>query len=422
MRKQIHLIGLLPFCGLTLYGQTDHLSNEGQMSVRENTEVSTYFDFVNQSTGRVVNDGHFYFYEDYQNDGIFAHSMDKDTGYAIFEGRGSDVQNISGSAPSDFANVLFNKSGNDYSFNLTNEILVNNLADFYEGVVFVNKEEGGVFTFLRGAVHENTSDDSHAMGQVDKEGDENFIYPIGKGGYYRYAGISSMEATSGNAQNSYYTGEYFLENSNNTYNHAQRAGVIELIDNAEYWQINQGENTDGSLLLTLSWDERTTPFTMYGDTEFLHIVRWDEEEQMWLDEGGIVNRAEKTVTTPVKIDQYGVFTLAKVKDWFTGDVVIYDGVSPDGDGKNDYFIIDGITRHPDNSVTIVNRWGREVYHTTNYDSRGNHFNGYAEGVKTFKNGEKLPTGTYYYIVEYMYERGGQVSKVKKAGSLHLENN
>src|SRR5690606_28301326 len=417
MKRKILYIGLfLPF--LT----TAQTVNTGELSVRPSTEVSTYFDFRNESTGRVLNDGHFYFYDDYDNDGIFGYTLDSSTGYVIFEGKTGDVQNISGSVPSDFSNVLFNKSGGDYSFNLTNEILVSNLADFYEGVVFVNQQEGGVFTFLRGAVHENTSDDSHAMGQVDKEGEENFIYAIGKGGDYRYAGISSMEATSRNPQKSYYPGEYFREDSNNTYNHAERAGGIELIDNAEYWQINQGESTDGSLLLTLSWDERTTPFTMYGDTEFLHIVRWDEEEQMWLDQGGIVNRAEKTVTTPVKIDQYGVFTLAKVKDWFTGDVVIYDGVSPDGDGKNDYFIIDGITRHPDNSVTIVNRWGREVYHTTNYDSRGNHFNGYAEGVKTFKNGEKLPTGTYYYIVEYMYERDGQVSKVKKAGSLHLENN
>src|SRR5690554_6926855 len=218
--------------------------NTGNLSVRPSTEVSTYFDFRNEVTGLVLNDGHFYFYDDYNNDGIFAHTVDSSTGYVIFEGKSGLVQNISGSAPSDFANVLFNKTGGDYSFNLTNEILVNNLADFYEGVVFVNKEEGGVFTFLRGAVHENTSDDSHAMGQVDKEGEENFIYPIGKGGYYRFAGISSVAAVSGNVQESYYTGEYFLENSNTTYSHSQKAGVIELIDDTEYWVITPSSTTD----------------------------------------------------------------------------------------------------------------------------------------------------------------------------------
>src|SRR5690606_38886327 len=190
--------------------------NTGELSVRPSTEVSTYFDFRNESTGRVLNDGHFYFYDDYNNEGIFAHSVDSATGYVIFEGKSNSVQNISGSAQSDIANVLFNKAGGDYSFNLTNEISVNHLADFYEGVVFVNKEEGGVFTFLRGPVHESTCDVSHAMGQVDEEGEESFIYPIGKGGYYRFAGISSVAASSGNVQESYYTGEYFLENSNNS--------------------------------------------------------------------------------------------------------------------------------------------------------------------------------------------------------------
>src|SRR5690554_3946471 len=414
----INIIGIIPVLA------TAQTVNTGELSVRPGTEVSTYFDFHNRESGRVLNDGHIYFYDDYNNEGLFGYTLDTSTGYVIFEGKQTGVQQISGSAPSDFSNVLFNKTGDEYSFNLTNEILVGNMVDFYEGVVFVNQQEGGVFTFLRGAVHENTSDESHAMGQVDKEGDEAFTYPIGKGGYYRFAGISSVTANSGNVQDSYYTGEYFLENSNNTYNHTQKEGIIDIIDDREYWIINQADNTDGSLLLTLSWDERTTPVNIYSPADnLLRIVRWDEERQMWLDEGGVVNRANKTVTTPVQIDQYGVFTLARIKDWIDpGDVVIYDGVSPDGDGKNDYFFIKNITRFPDNSVTIYNRWGREIYHTTNYDSRGNHFRGYAEGVKTFKNGEKLPTGTYYYIVKYLYNANGENRMITKTGSLHLENN
>src|SRR5690606_9459764 len=145
------------------------------------------------------------------------YTFDSKTGYVILVGKSNSVQNISGAAPCAFSNVLFNRAGGEYFLNLTSEMLVDPLADFYEVVVFVNKEEGGVFTCLRGAVHENTSDDSHAMGQVDKEGEENFIYPIGKGGYYRFAGISSVAAVSRNVQESYYTGEYFLENSNTTY-------------------------------------------------------------------------------------------------------------------------------------------------------------------------------------------------------------
>ncbi|GAL82633.1 hypothetical protein JCM19274_4086 [Algibacter lectus] len=34
------------------------------------------------------------------------------------------------------------------------------------------------------------------------------------------------------------------------------------------------------------------------------------------------------------------------------------GFSPDNDGINDFWNIEGIEMHPDNMVTIYNRWGR----------------------------------------------------------------
>ncbi|WP_448606010.1 MBG domain-containing protein [Paenimyroides ceti] len=103
-------------------------------------------------------------------------------------------------------------------------------------------------------------------------------------------------------------------------------------------------------------------------------------------------------------------------------VQVHNGISTDGDGINDYLIIDNIQRFPDNKIIIYNRWGKEVWSTRNYDSNGNVFKGYAEGVKGFKNGEKLANGTYYYILQYLYERNGESKMVKKTGYLHLENN
>ncbi|SFO42484.1 hypothetical protein SAMN05421741_1761, partial [Paenimyroides ummariense] len=56
------------------------------------------------------------------------------------------------------------------------------------------------------------------------------------------------------------------------------------------------------------------------------------------------------------------------------------------------------------------------------DSNGNVFRGYAQGNAIVNQGEKLPTGTYYYVVEYLYDRDGENQWVKKVGYLHLENN
>lgn len=415
MRKKIIYSTLL----LPLLGSAQTV-NTGDLSVRPGTEVSTYFDFKNETTGNVLNDGDFYFYGHYQNEGLFSYTTNSTTGYVVFEGLMNGMQNISGASPSSFYDVLFNKAGGQHSFHLTNDIENQGTVNFMNGVVLMDKENGGAFVFLKGANHINTADRSHVQGEVTKDGDEAFKYPVGDGGYYRFAGISAPVNVAET-----YTGEYLLENSNEKYPHASRAGIIEVIDDKEYWIINQVTPTDNSVMVTLSWDQRTTPAHLIANgAEALHIVRWDETQQLWVDEGGVVDYAARTVTTPINVEGFGVFTLGSIKEQHLnpGDVVIYQGVTPDGDGLNDYFIIDNIEYFPTNNVTIFNRWGRKVYETTSYNSSGNVFNGYAQGKGVVNQGEMLPTGTYYYVVEYLYDRDGQSYWVKKVGHLHLESN
>ena len=62
--------------------------------------------------------------------------------------------------------------------------------------------------------------------------------------------------------------------------------------------------------------------------------------------------------------------------------------SPNGDGINDYFVIKGADQY-DVTLMIFDRWGSKVYESSHYK---NDWNG------TSKSGEKLPDGTYYYIV------------------------
>ncbi len=78
------------------------------------------------------------------------------------------------------------------------------------------------------------------------------------------------------------------------------------------------------------------------------------------------------------------------------DVFIPQAISPDGDGKNDLFVILGIENYPDNELTIFNRWGNKVYYMSRYD---NSWSGLSDNVLTMGS-NKLPTGTYYYIFEY----------------------
>ncbi len=421
MKKRLITISTLSlFLCLSAQAQENVTINTGLFSTRNGTEVSTYFDFINTSSGDIINDGSFHFYGNYLNDGLFSYSTNSTTGYVVFEGKGDAVQKISGNSPSFFYDVLFNKYGTDTSFHLTNEIETQGTVNLHEGVVFNDAALGGSFIFLKGSTAINTSNKSHVKGSVTKVGNEAFKYPIGDSGYYRFAGISAPSNVS-----SEYTGEYFLKNSNINYPHRNKTGVLNFINDKEYWVVNKSNATSGSVILTLSWDENTTPSALLANgAENLHIVRWDDSQSLWVDQGGIVDYANKTVTTPIDVEGFGVFTLSSIKaDLINcGDVVIYNAVTPDGDGKNDYFIIDKIQNFPNNTVRIFDRWGVEVFKTTNYDSNGNVFRGYSEGRATIDKSKKLPSGTYYYVLEYECTTGGGSQMIRKAAFLHLESN
>lgn len=66
-------------------------------------------------------------------------------------------------------------------------------------------------------------------------------------------------------------------------------------------------------------------------------------------------------------------------------VHVRTGVSPDGDGINDYFHIERIENFPENVVTIFDRTGKVIEQISGYDNNQRVF-----------TGESLRSGTYYY--------------------------
>jgi gliding motility-associated-like protein len=74
------------------------------------------------------------------------------------------------------------------------------------------------------------------------------------------------------------------------------------------------------------------------------------------------------------------------------DLTIYNMVTPNDDGENDYWIISGIDEYPDNDAMIFNRWGDKIKVYQSYNNTDNHWDG------TNENGNRLPDGTYYYIL------------------------
>lgn len=78
-------------------------------------------------------------------------------------------------------------------------------------------------------------------------------------------------------------------------------------------------------------------------------------------------------------------------------------VSPNGDGKNDGWIIRNIEKYPECEVTIYNRWNQVMYQTTGYMN---------EWEGTYGN-ELLPEGAYYYTITC------PGTDIRYAGSINL---
>ena len=70
-------------------------------------------------------------------------------------------------------------------------------------------------------------------------------------------------------------------------------------------------------------------------------------------------------------------------------ITIPNTFSPNGDGINDYWNIDALITYPDCVLSVFDRYGQQVYHSIGY---GKPWNGKY-------NGQLLPTGTYYYVLD-----------------------
>ncbi len=110
--------------------------------------------------------------------------------------------------------------------------------------------------------------------------------------------------------------------------------------------------------------------------------------------GKVINTANVTAVEPDP--NLANNTATDIKD-IIGEVVVPNLITPNGDGKNDVFVIDGLELHPDHTLSIFNRWGNEVYRSNGI-------------YKNDWNGNGLNEGTYYYLLKIKEKDGSERSK------------
>ncbi|MDR2836034.1 MAG: gliding motility-associated C-terminal domain-containing protein, partial [Bacteroidales bacterium] len=83
-----------------------------------------------------------------------------------------------------------------------------------------------------------------------------------------------------------------------------------------------------------------------------------------------------------------VLNKVEINDNFENCLNIPDAITPNGDGTNDTWIIDGLEIFNEVQIMVFNRWGQKIYEG---DKSTEPWNG------LYKN-KKVPTGTYLYVI------------------------
>ncbi len=383
--------------------------NTGMLYVSEQTTFSTVSDFSNEPSASFYNDGRSNFYGDIYNQSKFDFYQNTGTIRLV----GSKLQRLKG----DFLavnNLYLDNITPVIAFSLEAELNIYNQAYFQLGVL-KNRKSDAQINFLNEAIARNASHSSHVDGPVFKFGKEDFTYPIGHKSYYRPASLQQLPIEN------IVESTYFFEDAGDLYDRRKKEGLIDRISHTEYWEVKIYNPAEA--VLSLSYDNSTTPsyiLNHINQGDAIHIVRWNERLNAWVDLGGMVDIDAKTVSTT--INKAGIYTLALMKfnEINPCDIVVYNAVTPNQDGFNDYLKI--INDTPDCAknlkVQIFNRWGVKVFETDTYGLAGHVFDGYSTGRLTVREGSKLPSGTYFYVLEYQYNEN-QIHK--KMGYIHLSS-
>ncbi len=122
----------------------------------------------------------------------------------------------------------------------------------------------------------------------------------------------------------------------------------------------------------------------------------DANNNLVLDYSGLLFAGDETITLQI-CDLAKNCTEGDLVIRVSGDIVVYNAISPNGDGLNEALYleyIDLLGETKKNRVRIFNRWGDVVYEAEDYNNTTIAFKGFG------KNGEVLPPGTYFYRMDF----------------------
>ncbi len=119
-------------------------------------------------------------------------------------------------------------------------------------------------------------------------------------------------------------------------------------------------------------------------------VTWSPEEFVGSANSAVTNAFPTETTAFAAESKIGECVLSDTIYVTVGEAIdFFNALSPNGDNINDEWQIYGIQKFPRAEVNVYDRWGQNVFRSI----------GYATPWDGSNRGKKLPTGSYYYVIE-----------------------
>lgn len=120
-------------------------------------------------------------------------------------------------------------------------------------------------------------------------------------------------------------------------------------------------------------------------------------------------------------DEFGECVTQTIEINVIGELEIYNAVSPNNDGKNDFFKIEYIEiLEPENTVTIYNRWGSKVFEVKNY-SEANAFRGLNQNGKNCRPERTSTKSSSYHQAKQSMGFGAEALNSTSSNAIMLNH-
>lgn len=270
---------------------------------------------------------------------------------------------------------------------------------FESGKVVTNRaENSGVLSFSEGISWDGASQESHVDGFVKVYNSKSFSFPVGA--------ASVLQPLKMNDFN----GSDFVElrYEHQAYPVVTSSSEVAKISDTHFWALR---NSKGKAQLTLTWSIfsnisnllNQTPELSQAAMNLIQIGGFDGQQWRPIESEFVLDADENNVSTEVlsgairskarvDISKFKAFTLLILKKPQLNAENIMQGITPNGDGKNDTWVIEGIKNFPNAKIMVFNRSGDTVFETAN--GYNNDWSG------NFRNhAEPLPNGVYWYVID-----------------------